>query len=145
MKKKLFALILSILFLSGCTSEYNITIDEDLKITEEITVLGDERFGITGNYNEESLFNILTNTYEEFYNKENVSNYNKWTELGNIASSYKNEYSNFDDWKNSFYVNKFFPDMSITTDEDNIVNINSSLIDSFWLFVPGMEEDALVE
>ena len=66
-KGKLVILFL-LLLLTGCTAQYNVSIDKDLNVLEKITVLGDERFEITGSYTVDSMYLALTNNYDEIYN-----------------------------------------------------------------------------
>ena len=62
-KGKLVILFL-LLLLTGCTAQYNVSIDKDLNVLEKITVLGDERFEITGSYTVDSMYLALTNIYD---------------------------------------------------------------------------------
>ena len=46
MNKKTIILILSLFLLTGCTINYDVTINKDLTVVENMEILGDDRFKI---------------------------------------------------------------------------------------------------
>lgn len=130
---KLFLIILfSILFISGCTVEYNVNISKDEKVEEEIKIA------------------IENDVYKEYYDSYiqyfDVM-YNAWTEELNISgyekiyasddkkayATFKKTYTSIEQYLNNDLKNKIFIDESDGRNINLKSNNNASLDPNFYI------------
>lgn len=143
-KFKLFCLGI-ILLLTGCTAEYNVTINKDLKVEENVVVLGDDRFKITGSYTIDSIYNALINNYSDIYNIVKNNNINKYSDSGNLSASSEKSYNNLNDYVLSDYIKVLYSDGLSLKENGSVITIASdNLMDNFWLFLDDMDSDPLI-
>lgn len=143
-KFKLFCLGI-ILLLTGCTAEYNVTISKDLKVEENVVVLGDDRFKITGSYTIDSIYNALINNYSDIYNIVKNNNINKYSDSGNLSASSEKSYNNLNDYVLSDYIKVLYSDGLSLKENGSVITIASdNLMDNFWLFLDDMDSDPLI-
>lgn len=141
MKKKFAFFISVLLLLSGCQAEYNLTIEDNGKITEELFVLQNNSF--FGNsiidINEQLDWSIIMNSDEVqpayFYKKNKIVGSDK----SGLQYNYDFDYNNFSDeseiLKNCFgsYSFKFDDEQLVISATDFICNL--SLGDNYNLTV----------
>lgn len=145
MNKKILCLVLSLFLLTGCTISYDVTINKDFTVLEDMEIIGDDRFKIGDDYTIDSMFETLKETYFEIYQDGDLDNIKKYSKSGNMAISSNKTYSNLDEFANSNYVKKIYANGLKITSENNLITISSeSGLDNFWLFVDGMEEDPII-
>ena len=135
MKLKKFVLIIILLiFLTGCTAEYNIEINDD-KIYEDINIK------ITPTEeNRQSLSNYLANGIVAFYDSGHAYKY-KLTEIDN-GLNLKFEYGNLIGYSFSSFFKQCFEKSSISSDEKNIYIKASGFICRSYDYVD--VEDAVI-
>lgn len=144
-KGKLLILFL-LLLLTGCTAQYNVSIDKDLNVLEKITVLGDERFEITGSYTVDSMYLALTNNYDEIYNIVKNNSINRYSNNNKLAVSGEKSYNNLKDFVLSDYIKILYSDGLSLKEDGNIITVSSdNLMNNFWLFLDDMDSDPLIE
>lgn len=143
-KRKLTLLsIFTILLLSGCTGQYEIEINKDLSLEESFTIVGDERFSLTG-YTPDSMFQILTETYQEYYDSNDKNLFSNTNNDNKLMTSFHKSYSSLDTYKNSFYIKQIYEEGISLTKEDHIITLTSNgNLKNFWVFLPGEYEDSL--
>lgn len=146
MKKKIIAITIIVLCLTGCTCKYDITINEDLTFQESINLDGDKRFEITSDYTVDSMFDIVSNTYENYYDPQDKDKIIKSNNNGNLSLSLEKEYQNLKDINNSYYLKMLYQDgLTVTENRDKITITGNSLIKEFWLLTPQMDDEALIK
>lgn len=145
MKVKLIILIFALFFITGCTANYDVVINDDLTVSENIEIIGDSRFKVDGNYTIDSMYNTLKETYTELYENSDLENVSKFVKDGNMSISITNSYNDLDSFASSFVIKKIYSKGLDINKKQNIVGISSdNQLDNFWLFVDGMEEDPLI-
>lgn len=145
MNKKTITLILSLFLLTGCTINYDVTINKDLTVVENMEILGDDRFKIGSEYTVDTMYETLKETYSELHQDEDLDNIKKYSSSGNMAISSNKTYKNLEDFAQSKYIKKIYVDGLKIAKEKNLITISSdNNLDNFWLFVDGMEEEPIV-
>ena len=146
MKNRIMIVAILVLCLTGCTCKYDLTINEDLTVKESINLDGDERFKITSDYTVDSMFEIVSNTYQSYYNAEDKDKIVKSNNQGNLSVSLEKDYESLKDISNSYYLKMLYQDGLKVTENHNQVTISgNSLIKEFWLLTPQMDDDALIK
>lgn len=135
MKKIKYLLLISIIFLTGCTCEYNITINNDLSVSEEV--------------NASETIEYFANEYKHYNRSEALDNL--WEYMSNgfdYASKYKynkndnntgiiltNNYDSFIEYKNETSIyNQYFDELDYE-ENDDIITIEA------YGFNPYVEQD----
>lgn len=145
MNKKIILSILGIILLTGCSANYDVEINKDLMVKEDLSIIGDDRFNITTEYTVDTMYNTLIETYSELINDGDLDNINKYSKNNNMAISVSKTYANLTDFGKSKYIKKIYADGLTVSTKKSIVSITSgTTLDNFWLFVNGMEEDPLI-
>ena len=80
MNKKTIILILSLFLLTGCTINYDVTINKDLTVVENMEILGDDRFKIGSEYTVDTMYETLKETYSELHQDED-----SWHNVGRCS------------------------------------------------------------
>ena len=123
MKKNIF-LILILFLITGCSCNYNISLNKDLTVDEEIIIYGTNR-----------LYNAYYKTNRVDVLKENLENYVEELEVDNYESSLvedvnpyiiiKRKYQNMEEYlNNSKFFNDYFDEISYNK-SGNIVKIDT--------------------
>lgn len=100
MKKKIFLLIIITFIVTGCNVNYDITVDKDLKITEQLNVEeSKDSFDIQYNSPKEGVESIFSDVNRSL--KSKIDNYKIKSGLNNISFNINNKYSNESDFNNS--------------------------------------------
>ena len=107
MKKiKLLILLLVVLLISGCSGTYNLDINKDLSVKEDLNVVLENE---AGNYDK------LNNLFRS--NNIDEDKYKITTEGSNLKVNYKEKYSSIEDYLlNSFLYRQLFENISYNTD-----------------------------
>lgn len=140
---KMMLCMLLVLFLSGCTGEYNLIINDNNSITEDISFR--EEISIIETY---STVNSFLNSEYNLIKKD--GRYNNYDINTNVKDEYaygngKKEYKNFNNFKkNSIIVTEMFKDILLTRN-DNIVEINLVPKETFKYFEESTQYSALLE
>ncbi len=121
MKKKLILIMLMMLFLSGCTVKYNLTIDEKGKVTEKATAMQDSSF--FEEYENSSIGRVVGFLIEPYADKLNENNYNTeaivLTNEGGADIS--KEYSDVSEYaSNTILVSQFADKVNYSLDGSNV-------------------------
>lgn len=145
MKNKIIICLITIMLLTGCTANYNVTINKDLTVEENFEVIGDDRFKLTSGYTEDSMYSALKETYSELITEGDLDDIKTKIVNNNLTITSNIKYNNLNDFANSKYIKKIYKDgLKVSTDR-SVVSITSiNELDNFWLFVNGMEEDPLI-
>lgn len=143
-KRKVMLLsIFMILLLSGCTGQYEVKINKDLSLEESFTIIGDERFSLTG-YTPDSMFQILTNTYQDYYDSSDQNLFSNVNNDNKLMTSFQKSYSSLDNYKNSFYIKQIYEEGFTVTEKENMITLDSSgSLQNFWVLLPGDYEEEL--
>ena len=145
MNKKTIILILSLFLLTGCTINYDVTINKDLTVVENMEILGDDRFKIGNEYTVDTMYETLKETYSELHQDEDLDNIKKYSSSGNMAISSNKTYKNLEDFAQSKYIKKiYFDGLKIAIKKNLITILCYNILVIFWLFVDGMEEEPIV-
>jgi len=130
---------------TGCTAEYNVTINKDLTVSESIQVIGDDRFKLTNEYTVDSMYNALTNTYNEIYDIVKNNIINKTSIDNNLSVNGENTYASVKEFINSDYIKILYGDgLSMKTSGNVITLSTDNTVDNLWLFIEEMDEDSLI-
>ena len=115
MKKKLLLLVI-VLLLTGCSTKYNLIINEDLTVTEEAKLTGTE--GFFSNYYKSTKKNVLNSQLDSYKSVLDENNYQY--ELIDDTTPYvlvKKNYKNVNDYINSTLLfNEYFDEVKYTED-----------------------------
>lgn len=145
MNKKIFLTIIGLVLLTGCTANYDITINKDLTVEEKFEVIGDDRFKLTADYTKDSMYDTLKETYSELITEGDLDNVKTKVVNNNLAITSNIKYNNLSDFSKSKYIKKIYSDgLTVSTDNSVITIKSEDELDNFWLFVDGMEEDPLI-
>jgi len=79
--KKIIYLVFCLFVLTGCDVNYNVTINKDLTIYENLEIIGDDRFKLTNEYTLDSLYETLKETYSELIQEGDLDNVNHYLTL----------------------------------------------------------------
>lgn len=121
MNKKLVLIIFTLLFLSGCTVKYDLTIDEKGKITEKAVAMEDSEF--FEQYDNSSIGRVVGFLIEPH---ANVLNENSYLTKSIILSKeggaeVSKEYSNAEDYaNNTILVSQFADKVNYSIDGSNV-------------------------
>lgn len=145
-KRKVMLLsIFMVLLLSGCTGQYEIKINKDLSLEESFTIIGDERFSLTG-YTPDSMFQTLTNTYQDYYESKDYNLFSNINHDNKLKTSFQKNYSSLEDYKNSFYIKQIYEEGFTVTKKENIITLDSrGSLKNFWVLLPGDYEESLFD
>lgn len=144
--KKIFSSLFIVLLITGCSANYNLTIESSLNVNENINIIGDDRFKIDGNYTVDTMYDTILNTYSENVDKNKISNIEKYLDNNNLSIKLNNNYTNLDELSKSYYFSLIYPNnLKVTTDE-NIVTLNTdNNMNNLWVFMTDMEDDPLIK
>lgn len=140
--KKIFLFFL-LLFLSGCSIKYDLTINEDLNVIENIDVI--ELEASLGRYViDVDEFVSKSLQYYKSIDKYDIYNIIDNSEDGYAVGSTSNSYLDFENYcKNSTAKDSFFKKCELTKD-GNIVTINMNAVDfNEYLFSSELEESII--
>lgn len=121
MKIKLLLLI-PILFLTGCSVNYNLRIDSSLKVKETITVL--EQNDILKIHND-NLKLVPDQVFSQYSYVDNFKNYklkDKLFKNDKTGGIVENTYKSINNYKNSFFFSTLFSDINYT-EYANVVSV----------------------
>lgn len=120
---KIVILLIAIILITGCSGNYNLNINKDLTVSEELSVILE---------NEASSYDKIN----ELFINNNIDNdkYRVVTEGNNLNVTYKESYDSLEDYLlNSFLYKQLFEKISYNTDRNefsleasNIFNTTSS-------------------
>lgn len=123
--KKILALIIVIIFLTGCSVKYDLTINEDLTITEEVNMTGTDTFFSI--YNKTSKLNVVKMMLSENMQsllEESGYQYSIVEERKPYVLVGKT-FDNVDDYcENNLFFEQFFEKINCEED-DNIIKITT--------------------
>ncbi len=131
MKKRLFLIVVLILFLTGCSCTYNLTITDNI-YKEEVTIIGEDNNEIKSFNNQWKIpinkeeYNIGTDPSSD--NTTNSKIY-EYTLAGNRIT-FKNDFSE-SEYMNSSAVSKCYNTLNIINREDKILISTSSKVICF--------------
>lgn len=124
MKRKILITFLIIFICSGCTVNYNLTIDKDLKVKEQIKGL--ETNKTTSNLNNEELLNVLIDSNSDYVDKNNVE---KIIDNDSYGVKIINNYDSLDEYFNkSIYYKQYFEKVNYDNDNGKITIESSNNI-----------------
>lgn len=118
--KKLFLLIIILLFVSGCEIDYKIIYNSSNDITEEVTVGVYNSIIYQNDENIEDYFNGIVNSYRESYNLKKY----KMSLKERTGSSYmilKKNHKNIEDLLSNEVLSMAFLNRDVYNDGDNLV------------------------
>jgi len=116
--KKILLLIGCIFLITGCKVEYNLEINNDLTVSEEVLMTGtDDFFDI---YYKSSRLNVVNMMFSDYEKKKLSENGYKY-EIVDGTTPYvltKKNYNNVSDFKNkTIFVEQYFDDISVLENE----------------------------
>ena len=123
MKKNIF-LLLILFLLTGCSCNYNVSINKDLTIDEEITIYGTNR--LYKAYYKTNKVDVLRENLENYLEEIKENNYEySLHEEDNPYVVIKKKYQNMEEYlNNSKFFNDYFDEISYNK-EGNIVKIET--------------------
>lgn len=123
MKKNIF-LLLILFLLTGCSCRYDITINKDLTIDEEIIIYGTNR--LYNAYYKTNKVDVLKENLENYLEELNENNYEyKLIEEGEPHIIITKKYQDIENYlNNSLFFNDYFDEISYNK-EGNIVSIET--------------------
>lgn len=142
MKKIKLLLIFGLTFiLSGCTVDYNVTINNDLSMSEEAIVKIEESFF------DDYMFYTKAETYNAVMSRNlsflNELNYDYKHSDDYLTTTFNNNYNKLTDYiNNNTIYQQFFENLEYT-DENNIITIKSS--GEFYQYTEDNAEKFLIE
>ena len=123
MKKNIF-LLLILFLLTGCTCNYNVSVNKDLTIDEEITIYGTSK--LYSAYYKTNKVDVLKENLDHYVEelKENNYEYSLYEE-DNPYIVIKKKYQNMEEYlNNSKFFNDYFDEISYNKD-GNIVKLET--------------------
>ncbi len=144
--KKIFILLFGILLLTGCSANYNLTVDQSLSVRENIDIIGDDRFKMNSSYTIDTMYDTILNTYSNNIDKNKINNVEKYLNNNNLSVKINNNYSNLDELSKSYYASLIYSNNFKINTNENIITLSSdNIMNNLWIFMTDMEDDPLIK
>lgn len=144
--KKISIILFISLLLTGCSANYNLTIDQSLNINENINIVGDDRFKMDESYTVDTMYDTILNTYSDSIDKTKINNVEKYLDNNNLSIKIDNSYPNSDELSKSYYFSLIYPNNFKWTTNENIITLNTdNVMNNLWVFMTDMEDDPLIK
>lgn len=123
--KKYIVLIIFILFITGCKVEYNLVIDDNFKVSEEVSMTGTDEF--FSSFYKSSKLNVV-NMYLDEGRKDDLLKNGYQYEIIEMERPYliaKKEYSNLSEYREqTIFLDQYFDDIEVL-EENGIISIKT--------------------